>query len=249
MVVLADAFDLYWQPSIKFEYVGSAFKVGYFGGPGTRNYTWRRHFFCLLCCYILQFGNCMMKFEENAVSFAVEECIFVSMWQRVSGTRSFILHGGFLKLKMEAESCSETLERMYLNTRLHKALRLVKFIEYSFKFYKTLLLPDWKDKILSAFGIIGFFFSDHIFHTVPSIQCPRSSVSVIETINQSGNNPPPLLISLQSKLWFSAVLFDFSQNRSQFYSFRFSLLLIRLRMKRTKWCEQFRFNFSLLSIK
>jgi len=43
----------------------------------------------------------------------------------------------------------------------------------------------------------------------------RSSVSVIETINQSGKNPPPPLplISFQGKLYFSAVLLVFSLNR------------------------------------
>ena len=36
-------------------------------------------FCCILGCYVVQFGNYMTKFEENAVSFAVEKCSFVSV--------------------------------------------------------------------------------------------------------------------------------------------------------------------------
>lgn len=39
----------------------------------------KKTFFCLLGCYIVQFGNYMTKFEETAVSFAVEECSFVGV--------------------------------------------------------------------------------------------------------------------------------------------------------------------------
>jgi hypothetical protein len=132
--------------------------------------------------------------------------------------------------------------------KLHRHLQLVNFMEDIFNFTRHYCFQIGRIKFFLLSELLFFFFFDHLFRTVPSIQCPKSSVSVIETINQSGSNSP-LLISLQSKLWFSAVLFDFSLNRSQFYSFRFSLLLSRLRMKRTKWCQQFRFNFSLLSIK
>jgi hypothetical protein len=35
-------------------------------------------FCCILSCYVVQFVNYMPKFEETAVSFAVEKCSFVS---------------------------------------------------------------------------------------------------------------------------------------------------------------------------
>ena len=141
----------------------------------------------------------MKGLEETAVSFAVEECSFVSIWQRVSRTCSFSLYGGFLKSQDEGRILLPNIGTCLSKYMTSEAFAISEFYERHFQFYKTLLPPDWKEKILSAFEIVGFFFN-HLFLTVPSFQCPRSSVSVIESINQSGNNPAPLLISSQSKL-------------------------------------------------